>query len=234
MHFTISSSIFSSHPALSIGLIIATGIDNTKSSPEISQLLRTEEQKIRSTFTLENFRDHPHLAALQEVHRGFGSNPNKFPPSIQSLIKRILKGSNLPSINPLVDLYNVLSLRHLVCAGAEDLDVCTGDIELTPADGTEHFVPLGESAEDPPEKGELVYKDRAGVICRKLNWREGDRTKITEATKNALLVIEGFSPLSNEIIMQILKELSELLQKYCSAKVRAEVLTKDKNICHIS
>lgn len=71
----------------------------------------------------------------------------------------MLKGGTLPSINTFVDLYNVLSLKHLLPVGGEDLDRCTGDIILDRATGTEPFIALGETENEPPEAGEIVYKD---------------------------------------------------------------------------
>ena len=233
MDFIVSPDVFESHPDLMIGVVVTTEIDNTNSSPEIAELLRDAEHLVQKTIKLDYFKDHPNIEALQEVHRSFGSNPNKYPPSIQALVKRILKGGELPSINPLVDLYNVISLRYVVCAGAEDLDSCEGDIRLAFADGNESFVLLGETEESPPDLGELVYKDDIGVICRKLNWREGDRTKTSDKTSNAIVIIEGFPPFTQEHLEQAANEISELLQKYCHAHTKTEILDKDHPFCSV-
>lgn len=226
MHFSISPTILQKHPDLCIGVIVATNLNNAPSDAT-AILLREAEKGARAVHSLDTFKDHPNLKAMQAVHQSFGNNPNKYPPSAQALLKRVLKGGQLPSINPLVDLYNIISLTYVVCVGAEDIDLCTGDIRLTEADGTEHFLPLGEATEDPPHKGELVYKDDAGVICRKLNWREGDRTKVTHASKNAIIVVEGFPPITKEKLQEILQELSTIIQTYCKAETQTEILSKD-------
>ena len=226
MNLSISPDVYEIFPDLAVGTITAKEIDNTVSTPKITQMLRDEEEKIRSSLDPETFKEHPNIAAMQEVHRSFGNNPNKFPPSIQALVKRILKGGELPSINPIVDIYNIISLRYIVCAGAEDLDACEGEVILAFADGTEEFVPLGETENDTPKPGELVYKDSKGVICRKLNWREGDRTKITEGTKNALIVIEGFPPFAREELEKALQELAQMVGEFCGGE------THTITICH--
>ncbi len=226
MHFLIDPKVLADHRDMAIGVIVATNVDNT--GQQTAALLRAQEEEVRKSTTLETFKDHPHLQVMHEIHRSFGNNPNKFPPSAQALIKRVVKGGQLPSINPLVDLYNVISLRYVVCAGAEDTDLCEGDVRLAYAEGTEQFLPLGEAAEDPPVKGELVYKDDKGVICRKLNWREGDRTKITNNSKNAIIVVEGFPPLTKEKLQSILEELAQLVQQYCKAQTRIAILDKEQ------
>ena len=233
MKFTIAPEVFEKHPDLAIGVIVAKGLDNTRSAPEITEMLRSEEKGVCNKMDADTFKEHPALAALQEVHRGFGSNPNKFPPSIQALIKRVLKGGQLPTISPLVDLYNVISLRHVICAGAEDTDSCDGDVRLAYADGDEAFLPLGGEENDPPAEGELVYKDDLGVICRKLNWREGDRSKITDSTKNAIIILEGFPPMALSELLIALNELSELIQQYCGGALGVQVLTKESAECEI-
>ncbi|MEI8230049.1 MAG: B3/4 domain-containing protein [Candidatus Peregrinibacteria bacterium] len=233
MDFRISPAVLEQFPAISLGVIVVSNMDNAIPQTEITTLLRMAEQGVRNHLNPETFKEHPHLAAMQEIHRSFGSNPNKYPPSIQALIKRILKGSSLPEINPLVDLYNIISLRSIVCVGAEDTDRCIGDLELTKAIGNEPFTPLGETKNDAPIPGELVYRDSEGIICRRLNWREGDRTKITEQTKNAVVVIEGFPPFTGEALNTALNALAELIRKYCKAETRIEVLTKEHASCLI-
>ncbi len=228
MNFLIDPDVLAHHPDMAIGVIVAMGMENAN-EPQTVNLLREEEKRVCASHDPESFKEHPHLKAMQDIHRSFGNNPNKFPPSVQALMKRVLKGGQLPAINPLVDLYNVISLRYVVCAGAEDVDRCEGDVRLAYADGTEYFVPLGESNEDPPVKGELVYKDDKGVICRKLNWREGDRTKITSDTKNAIVVVEGFPPLTKEKLNEMLHELADLIRQHCKAQTRIEVLSGERS-----
>lgn len=224
MKFKISGEIFNKFPRLKVGLLIVSGADNTKNNEEITAQLRENEAGVRAKFNIDTLKDHPKIASLQEVHRNFGSNPNKFPPSHQALIKRVLKGGQLPSINPLVDIYNIISLKYAVPAGGEDLDQCVGDIRLAFAEGNEDFLPLGEQTKDPPKAGELVYKDDKGVICRRLDWREGDRTKLTAGTKNAVLVIEAFPPVTSEELTNALSEMKGMAEKYCGAKCAVRIL----------
>jgi lysyl-tRNA synthetase class 2 len=209
---------------MAVGVITVSNANNTGDTAEITKMLREEEKEVLSRLDVETFKEHPNIAAMQEVHRSFGNNPNKYPPSVQALVKRILKGGQLPDISPIVDIYNIISLRYVVCAGAEDTDKCVGDVLLTYADGSESFVPLGEIHEDPPAAGELVYKDDAGVICRKLNWREGDRAKITDGTKNCIVVVEGFPPMRGEELQQALDETAEMLREFCGAECEVGVL----------
>ena len=202
---------------------------NSDTSPDIPGLLRQAEKVLRTRITdPEGLKEYPVVAAWQEVHRAFGSNPNKFPSSIHALSKRVAKGGELPLINPLVDLYNVVSLKHMVPVGGEDLDQCRGNIVLTLADGTEPFTPIGSDVNEPPEKGEVIYRDDEGVICRKFNWREAKRTCLTEKTINAVLVIEAVPPTSRAELEAALGELRELVTRFCGGTVKSTILDKIK------
>lgn len=218
MNLIINPDVLAQHPGMAVGVITVSNADNTGHHEEITKMLREAEEGVRNSLDLDTFKEHPNIAAMQEVHRSFGNNPNKFPPSMQALVKRVLKGGELPTISPLVDIYNIFSLKHIICAGAEDTDKCEGDIHLAFADGTEEFCLIGGEENDPPEEGELVYKDDAGVICRKLNWREGDRTRIEPETKNCVIVVEGFPPFPREELEQILKDISDIVEKYCGGE----------------
>ncbi len=224
MKFKVDPKIFENYPGFLDGIVVIKNINNSGNNPEITQLLRKTEKQVRELTGFESVNEHPKIAAWREAHRKFGNNPKKKPPSVQAIFRRVYKGGELPTINKLVDLYNCMSLKYIIPAGGEDIDQCVGDIELAYATGDEEFVELGGSENTPPEPNEVVYKDEKGVICRKFNWREGDRTKLVEETRNAVLVLEGLPPVTREELQEALEELRALVQKYCGGEVSAHIL----------
>lgn len=229
MRFLITPKIFKQFPDVTVGLLICRDITNSPSVPEVVTLLCDAEARLRARIANVDFlKEHPTIMAWQEIHRRFGSNPNKFPPSIQALAKRVLKGGALPSISTLVDLYNVASLTFFLPAGGEDLDQSSGDFALTFADGSEAFSALGEAENESPIPGEVVYRDAAGVICRRWNWREGARTRLTQQTKNAVLVLEAVPPSSRLDLEAALDALSVHVQRYCGGTIRQEILERNR------
>jgi DNA/RNA-binding domain of Phe-tRNA-synthetase-like protein len=140
---------------------------------------------------------------------------------------RSLRSRGVPSVNPLVDLYNAVSLRHLLPCGGEDLDAIQGNLRLTVASGEESFVPLGGTEAMPPQPGEVVYADEAGVVCRAWNWREADRTKLTSDTRRAVLVIEALPPRTADDLQQACYDLAELVETYLGANCRVTLLGND-------
>jgi DNA/RNA-binding domain of Phe-tRNA-synthetase-like protein len=152
----------------------------------------------------------PHVEAWREAYRGFGVNPKRARPSVDALLRR----PELPAINGVVDAYNVISVRHGLPIGGEDLDTYVGPARLTRAVGDEEFATVkdGEPVIEHPEPGEVIWRDDAGVTCRRWNWRQCTRTHITEQTKNALFILERLEPYSLDRLIEAGDELAGLLR----------------------
>jgi DNA/RNA-binding domain of Phe-tRNA-synthetase-like protein len=193
VRFRIDEAFRSLFPEARIGLVVASGIDNRRSHAESARELELAVAETAASTGDADLASHPAVAPRREAYRRFGVKPSAHRSSIEGLL-RASRSRGVPSINPLVDLYNAVSLRHLLPCGGEDLDAIQGDLRLTVATGGESFVPLGGSEELPPPTGEVVYADDAGIVCRAWNWREAERTKLTGATTRAVLVIEALPP----------------------------------------
>ena len=140
------------------------------------------------------------------------------------MLKRVSTGKGLGTINPLVDIYNSISLKYAMPCGGEDMDKFIGDIRLTKATGDESFITLGSDKSEPPYEGEIVYKDDEGAICRCWNWRESVRTMLTEDTKNAFLCIELVDEKREKDFENALKELSQLVEENLGGKSEISIL----------
>jgi DNA/RNA-binding domain of Phe-tRNA-synthetase-like protein len=153
--------------------------------------------------------------------------PAKFRSSIENLL-RSARGQGVREINPLVDLYNTVSLTHWLPCGGEDLRTVRGDIHLTRAGGSEHFVPLGSSDVQLPQPGEVIYHDDEGVLCRCWNWREAERTKLTPETTDAVLVIEGLPAMGRAAVEAACAELATLVEQHLGGQTSVEILTAEQ------
>jgi DNA/RNA-binding domain of Phe-tRNA-synthetase-like protein len=169
--------------------------------------------------------EEPRIACWREAYRRFGASPKQSPSSIESLLRRAIKGGGLRPINPLVDLYNAVSLTHLVPAGGEDLVQVRGDVVLCRAGTAEPpVILLGNAEALPPHPGEVIYRDDVGAICRRWNWREADRTKLTATTHEALLVLEALPPTSPDDLDGALADLAARVVRHCGGQTAAAIL----------
>lgn len=227
MNLKIEQKIFEQYPDLILGVVILHEIDNQGDNPEIANLLRNAEASAMGNLGNTPLIEQTFIASWREAYRKFGAKPKDYSSSIENLLRRILKGEKLRHINKLVDLYNIISLEYLVPVGGEDLAKINGDILLTFAGEDESpIVLLGEQDARPPYQGEVIYKDDIGTICRRWNWKEADRTKLTEETKNAFIVIEGLPPVDRDKIQKSVTDLAEIIEKYCKGHISTVVLDK--------
>lgn len=134
-----------------------------------------------------------HLSAWRDVFMQFGAKPKRTPCSADALRKRALRDGAIPSIDPVVDLYNAVSIRYAIPVGGENIAAYSGDPRLTLADGSESFdtVKEGNVIHEAPEAGEVVWRDDRGVTCRRWNWRQGVRTRLSAEAEQMWFILES-------------------------------------------
>ena len=228
MNLIIADTIFDDFPDLVLGVVILHNIDNSQDKAEITSQLRQAEAELPGKFGSTPVIEHPYIATWREAYRKFGAKPKDYPSSVENLTRRVLNGATIGHINNLVSLYNTISLRHILPVGGEDLDQIVGDVLLTKAEDNEPAIfLLGEKEARAPRAGEILYKDDNGAICRRWNWKEADRTKLTQETKNAFLVIEALPPVSRDTVETAIRELADLVKQFCGGTVSTSFLNKD-------
>ena len=116
----------------------------------------------------------------------------------------------------------------MVKVGGDDIDHVDGDITLTFAKGDELFKELNSDEVKSPNEGEVIYVDRNEVLCRRWNWRECDKSKMTQNTKNITLVVEGLPPVNKDEIKLIIDELAELIQSHVGGEIKTFIVNKAK------
>ncbi|WP_315987003.1 B3/4 domain-containing protein [Actinomadura sp. HBU206391] len=183
----VDGAVWSLRPDFAALLMTAEGLSNGPSDPVSAGWLHTAADGAADAAA------HPHVTAWQEAYRGFGAKPKRTRPSVDALLRRV---ESLPAINRVVDAYNAVSVEYVLPVGGEDLDGYRGAARLVRAGGDEAFetVAGGEPVVEHPEPGEVVWRDDEGVTCRRWNWRQCTRTRITESTKNALFIFERLEP----------------------------------------
>ena len=222
--FIIEDDFWELFPNAKIGIITCNGIDNTiKDENQYQDMLSQGEKEALTHLPNEEFSSNEVIKVWRDAFKKFKTKKGARS-SIEALLKRVSTGKGLGTINPLVDIYNSISLKYAMPCGGEDMDKFIGDIRLTKATGDESFITLGSDKSEPPYEGEIVYKDDEGAICRCWNWRESVRTMLTEDTKNAFLCIELVDENREKDFENALKELSQLVEKNLGGKSEISIL----------
>ena len=228
MRDVVDEGIFQLFPDYIRAIVVAQGIDNQGVQPEVEEMLREAETQCEALFAQENLTTHPRIASWREAYKTLNMKPGKNYSSVEALARRARGGSPLPYINTLVALMNAFSLKHLVPCGGDDLDAARGDLVLRLANGDERFVPLGKKEVEHPEPGEAVYVDEQQVLCRRWNWRQGDRTKLTPSTRHVLVNIDCLPPVDGQEAQTLVIELAALVERCCGGSVRHFLISASK------
>lgn len=222
--FIIEDDFWELFPNAKIGIITCNGIDNTiKDENQYKDMISQGEKEALNHLPNEEFSSNEVIKVWRDAFKRFKTKKGARS-SIEALLKRVSTGKGLGTINPLVDIYNSISLKYAMPCGGEDMDKFIGDIRLSKATGDESFITLGSDKSEPPYEGEIVYKDDEGAICRCWNWRESVRTMLTEDTKNAFLCIELVDENREKEFENALKELSQLVEENLGGKSEISIL----------
>jgi DNA/RNA-binding domain of Phe-tRNA-synthetase-like protein len=227
MKFIIDPRIFEKFPDLCLGIVLAEGLDTFGDADELGSLISAQQEEIRAKTNSETLSQIPRIVSWRRAYSAFGAKPKKYKSSVESLYRMVLKGIDLKRINTIVDVYNYISLKHMVPVGGDDISRVEGDIALRFASGGEIFRPLNSKEIEQVKEGEVIYADNVEVLCRRWNWRECDKTKMTEGTKEAMLVVEGLLPVNREEVDGIVEELDGLVARFCGGETHREILHKE-------
>ncbi|MFC8538137.1 B3/4 domain-containing protein [Streptomyces sp. NPDC057249] len=217
--FGISPDVADAFPDALIAIVTATGLNGRVPWPRAAAALEGLEQELAAGTWAPADESDPRIESWHTAYRSFGTNPRRIRPSVDALGRRLAKRGTLPRINPAVDAYNTVSVRHGLPAGAFDLDHVTGDVEIRYADGTETFTPLGEpdTAEN-PKSGEIIYVDTTDVLTRHWNHRDAHRTRVTETSTHVAFVIETLTAARDgHLLIAAAEELRSLLVPHAEA-----------------
>jgi DNA/RNA-binding domain of Phe-tRNA-synthetase-like protein len=226
MRFSVQKELFDLLPDLSIGMVVAKDVDNTRSSEEIENLLARVIEEMKRSFAADKAQDHPRIKPWRTAFTKLGISGSKFPSSIESMARRILKGDPFPKINLLVDLYNSVSLKYLVPMGGHDLDTLVGDIHLRFAEGWEPFTPMGGGEPVVVPKGELVYRDDREILTRNWVWRQCEKDKVDDKTKNIFIPIDVLGEVGRGCAVEIIEDLSRMIPGYLGGTILSDILDR--------
>ena len=156
-----------------------------------------------------------HLSDWDEVFKAFGAKPKRTPCSAAALRKRVQKDGSLPSLDPVVDIYNAVSIRYAIPVGGENLAAYSGAPRLTLADGSEPFDTYkeGQPVMEHPEPGEVIWRDDLGVTCRRWNWRQGMRTRLDSQAQSMWFILESLPSMPLAALEEAGEELVNNLQR---------------------
>src|SRR5713101_1111834 len=223
--FQYDSDILTCYPAVVGGVILARGMNNGQAPKDLQVAFIAEQQA-----TLQRIGDTPlsqitSLAAWRSVFRSFGVDPTQYRSAAEALLRRLTKKGDIPNINLLVDLGNLVSIRYALPVAVFDTSSLNGAVTVHVADGSERYTTLGQEELEHPEPGEVVFSDETGlVIARRWCWRQSEQSAAQLDTTGAIITVEAHHTGARHDIEAALNDLQELLIKYAVGTFKSGVL----------
>ncbi|MGQ7635147.1 B3/B4 domain-containing protein [Streptococcus suis] len=225
--FVVDSSFWSLFPDAKIGVLLLKDYKTPAQSPdELVKLLEESNEIAQKFLTEDTFSENEVIQTYRQAYQKFKTKKGARS-SIEALLKRSTSDRPVSTISPLVDIYNAASLRFGLPCGAEDLDTFVGNLQLTITEGGDEFYLIGDENNNPTLPGEVCYKDDKGAVCRCFNWRDGERTMITDETKNAFLVMELVNSDRVEDLENALDFISQHAEKFLGVVPEKYLLDRD-------
>lgn len=223
--FTYHPDILTRYPQIVGGAILAQNVTNGPTPAPLLKLYQAEQQLVLQRIGNTPLSQIESLAAWRRAFRGFGVDPTQYRSASEALLRRLTKKGDIPSINLLVDLGNLVSIRYGLPVAVFERRVLQGTVTVHFADGSERYSELGESAEEHPEPGEVVFSDESKlVIARRWCWRQSEASAALAQTRECLITIEAHHTTGHQDIEAALRDLLALLKEYAGGTFTSAIL----------
>jgi DNA/RNA-binding domain of Phe-tRNA-synthetase-like protein len=192
MTFSYDAAIVERFPAVVGGVIHAVGVTNGASPPALVEAFQAEQQAVLARIGSTPLSDLASLAAWRRAFRAFGVDPTAYRSAAEALLRRLTKQGSIPSINTVVDIGNLVSIRYGLPVAVFDQRAMTGGTTVRFATGAETFTDLGSGERQAPDAGEVIFVDEAGLVCaRRWCWRQSAESASGPMTTEILVTVEG-------------------------------------------
>jgi DNA/RNA-binding domain of Phe-tRNA-synthetase-like protein len=222
---TISSEVKKAFPGISYAFTVVEGVEIKKESKELEDLKKKVVEEGRNV-PLDQIRDISSIKAYREILKKTGIDVGSRRPSPEALLRRVVQGKGLYTINTAVDAYNVAVLETDIGLGGFDFDNIRPPVTLRFSKDGEEMTLLGESKVTKTKEGEIVYADSEKPVTLDLNYRDIDKTKITLSTKSVMLFADGGPGIDVNVVKSALELGAKYIQKFCGGEIKDIILVQ--------
>ena len=227
MRYTVATTVFELNPNIRFGILVGENLQNSETTASDEARLRAAESKMRETIPADKVRELPDVYLYREIMTKAGINPNKFPPSVEAMFKRIIKGGQVPAINALVDLCNAVSVEQGISLGAHDLNDIQADLEVRYSRNGDVFRPFGADEYEQVEAGELVFVSGNAVQTRKWIWRQSELGKTTLDSTRIFFQLVGFGAGEDSPLVRAMTAIEYLIKNRFQGTCRRYIVDRN-------
>nr|WP_269327292.1 phenylalanine--tRNA ligase beta subunit-related protein [Kineosporia mesophila] len=201
------------------------GITTGFSSDVLHDLVSTQTDRARARLSEHSESEFPEISAWRRVYSQMGLKPTQYRCASESLLRRFRKDDDLPSIHPVIDFCNAVSVAHGIPVAVFDLRQISGSLRVRPADGTEKYESFGGDVEH-PAPGEIIFADEDGwAHARRWVNRQSGRSAVKPATSDILVVVEALHDGAADDVPKALDDIRQGLRDLWDVDPTSAVLT---------
>ncbi len=218
--------IIKDYPQVVGGVIIAHGMTNPPTADALREKYQAEQIAVKMRIGDAPLSEIESLNAWRRAFSAFGVSPTQYRSAAEALLRRLTKKGDIPSINTLVDIGNMISIRYALPIAIVDTRAIAGVVTVHYSDGTENYTELGNEETLHPDVGEVIFSDvNKMVIARRWCWRQSESSAAVESTSDAFITIEGHHDKAKADVQQAVDDLLELLKTYAGGTYESAILT---------
>ena len=226
--FRYHDKIIQDYPNLVAGVIVVGGMRNPPTSPDLLEANLREQEAVKTKIGSTPLSELASLSAWRRAISAFGVSPTKYRSAAEALLRRLTKKGDIPSINTLVDIGNLVSIRYGLPVAIFDTREIQGAITVHYSDGSEKYMELGNDEIIHPEVGEVIFSDeKKMVVARRWCWRQSATSAANESTSRAVITVEAHHEDGKADIENALSDLLDLLSKFAGGDFNAAVLNAE-------
>jgi DNA/RNA-binding domain of Phe-tRNA-synthetase-like protein len=227
--FQYDAAILETFPQIVGGVIVASGITNGPSSPALQEAYLRQQQAVISNLGSTPLSEVESLAAWRSAFRTFGVDPTQYRSAAEALLRRLTKKGDIPSINTLVDIGNMVSIRYGLPVAVLDQSGFAAPITVHVADGSEPFRNLNQQDVDHPAPGEVIFTDADGQgVARRWCWRQSEESAARETTTDIVITVEAHHVNGRADVEAAVSDLLSLLAEHFGVTGEAGILSRER------
>jgi DNA/RNA-binding domain of Phe-tRNA-synthetase-like protein len=200
--------------------VITCNVKDVKVEKQNFELEKFKDEimkQVKEKYDLDSVKNLPTFRAYRDFFWRAGIDPTKNRPAAEALIRRILGGGTIPRINTLVDAYNLASIKTEIALAAFDANKLKGELLMRFAEKGEKFLGIGMEKPMLLQGGEIVVSDNEKLVAV-YPYRDADNTKITEKTKNVMLLVCGVPDIGEETLQNAAQIALKYITRFCGGE----------------
>lgn len=216
-YLEISQELQEEFPGLAAQLTPIYRVRVVRRHSELEEFKTQVYHRIRDRWTLEDLKDHPVFRAYRDFFWSLDVDPTKTRPAAEALIRRVLHGNEMPTINSVVDAYNLASMETAIPLAAFDQNKLEGKLRMRKAKPSENFLGIGMEQSLTLEGGEPVVEDFHSLVAV-YPYRDAQNSKITMSTEDVLLMVCGAPGIPQQKLNEARKLGVKYITKFCGGQ----------------